>query len=1780
MFTGGPVVKFKAAFGFVMALVAIAFLTPGMVSGAGIRVVPSADRVTPGEILTIDIVAEGIPSEGLGSVQFRLKVQAPGTTVASLADLGQALPDRVTVAAPLLMSAPTATRSGLGPFFLNGQGPSGILALDNETISQGAALFTFGHTREAVRSSGNESVARFKVKVGEMVGSDEIAFSLADVLLLDGGPEYPLDYNIGAVVRLRCLTQVPDLTGKSLDQARQTLAASGLTLGSVYEVPNASGTKALGVVLEQSVAVGTQTLCDSTVDLAINTPPADVTGLAWNDKADDDRGTIQLSWSPSVSADIGGYRVTKGSALLREISNPQGNGTEISGLANGAAHTLTVKAFDASGNQSAGTSVTVTPLDDVFPVVTIAGVSEGAFYNTPVTVQISATDNQMDRQSATLNGDSFDFAPIDRDGSYTLVVTAIDSSNNRTEKSVSFTVDQSVPAISVSNIADGGQYRTNLVPAIDIVDGNLEPAATVITLDGEPYQAGAAVIGEGPHLLVIFARDRATNGASLTLNFTLDKTPPVITVGGVADGAFYKEEVTPVVSVGDLYLSASSILLDGEPFPPGSVLSVEKSYELVVTAEDEAGNRAERTLRFAIDKTSPAITVGGLIDGGFYREDVAPTLEVSDAHLKASSILLDGVPFIPGSVLTAEKSYELVITGEDEAGNSASRTIHFVIDKTLPEIVVEGVDDGELYIRGVTPTVTITDAYLKASQLTLNAELFVSGTEISAEGSYQLEVRGEDQAGNVAERFLGFIVDLTPPTSASSLGDPRFADAERLYVAAGTPIALTATDGGVVPTGVAGISYALDWEEAWTVFSHPFTLVALSEGSHQIHFRARDGAGNEESAHTLDLVLDKSAPVTTHVLDGSRYSGEDGKLYVSGTTELSLATTDNLSGVARTEYRLGDGAWGDFEPFFPGVLGEGVHVLHFRSVDRVANLEAERTLAVTVDATAPVTTLTTGTPQHIGADGILYVTGATHFTLEATEALSGVSLTEYRMGEGPWTTYGAPFTLAGLPAGAQTLVYRSADQVGNVEGEKSLTVVVDNEAPVTTLTTGTPQHTSADGILYVTGSTGFSLATTEPLSGVARVDIRIDGGDWGVYGGLFQLQPEGEHRIEYRSTDLLGNREEIQVLLATVDNAPPQTSIRFEGQSFLDGEKILVSPVTTIVLEAADSLSGVGVTGYRFDEEIAWRTYHGSFPLAGLSPGSHAIFFRSVDHLGLAEAEQVVGVTLLSVEAEVEILNLPRILVWTEDPGAPGNNKTPYTLSQVHSLLEQALGGPDLFFTLVTDKEVFRQEFRSGLYNMIMVLNQDVPFDTVFLREMKEAVRGGMGLLVSSWGNSVPPLWQDVFGVDFKGSLPLNEAERAVQLFNSSVSEAQTLAASGRVLKAPLDGGVLAGILPAESTCGGVRTLTLIYPADLRVGDRVTATLSVPQGNKLTLVDEEQVTLTALPAGPFNAFTGQAEGDLLIGEATTQGLLLSLTAPFGVLGENYSLELSIEHQDGRLSRSGEIAINPTCAANLRPGMHIGPFPLAAIDEDRVRTGEDLPAVVLNRYGKGRTVFVSYNVLDSEFITGEAGHRELLRGAAAYLLPEDAGLRPGGVVLLETRLSLAGGNLNVKCVEHLGASLTHLPVFSLTASPLEFDLRSEEGGEISYRYFVRAADQAGTYEKETEVLLGMSGGYTLFDRYATGWALENDSHSLLRQAQAWVEQAIRLHPEAAAGLSGVTDTLVGIACMPRTTSGEIDKLIHQMVQIIHRAEQLPIDASGLQMLLGDCLRIVEGEGYFN
>ncbi|MFJ8792574.1 OmpL47-type beta-barrel domain-containing protein [Streptomyces sp. NPDC102462] len=278
---------------------------------------------------------------------------------------------------------------------------------------------------------------------------------------------------------------------------------------------------------------------------------------------------------------------------------------------------------------------------------------------------------------------------------------------------------------------------------------------------------------------------------------------------------------------------------------------------------------------------------------------------------------------------------------------------------------------------------------------------------------------------------------------------------------------------------------------------------------------------------------DTTAPETSATVDGARNAQGE---YV-GSASVSIAATDEGSGVDRVEYAIGaEGAWQPYTA--PVVIDQvGSHSVRYRATDKAGNVSAEKSVEFTVvaqpsdDTTAPETSATVSGERN--ADGA-YIDMAT-VTVTASDTGSGVNTIEYAIGTGAWQPYNGPVMVH--QTGTHTVRYRATDKAGNVSADKSVEFTVVSAPPQDTVPPVT--GVSVDGTrnsdgAYVGNAKVTVTATDEGGSGVAGIEYSLDAGPYLAYTGPVVVDRAGAHTVAYRASDKAGNTSEPRSVSFTV----------------------------------------------------------------------------------------------------------------------------------------------------------------------------------------------------------------------------------------------------------------------------------------------------------------------------------------------------------------------------------------------------------------------------------------------------------------------------------------------------------------------------------------------------------------------------------------------------------------------------------------------------------------------
>jgi hypothetical protein len=559
------------------------------------------------------------------------------------------------------------------------------------------------------------------------------------------------------------------------------------------------------------------------------------------------------------------------------------------------------------------------------------------------------------------------------------------------------------------------------------------------------------------------------------------------------------------------------------------------------TAADRLGNLGNGEVTVKLDKAAPSITATPST-GAWTTGDVTVAFACTDA---GGNFAGSGIKSCPATrSVTTEGEQTISGTATDNADNTASASTQVRIDRTAPTLSGRPATNpnGAGWYRGdVAIDWTAADA--------LSGVASTPTGSVTGEGEGLVAVASvADRAGNTrtASSSPAVNIDRTAPTTnARAAADWSTSD----------EVTLTGADN---LSGVAVTRYAVGTGETRDYAGS----IRLPEGDHTLRYWSVDRAGNAETAKTITVKVDKTAPTITAALSPAPNALGWNRSNVT----VSFICADDASGIASCSAD---------EVVAEETAGRTVTGL---AADRAGN-RADRTVTVQLDRTAPrVTASNDRDPNGAGWYAADVTVG-----FACADALSGIvdCADPVRLGEGA----------------GQSATGRATDAADNPGSATATGINVDKTDPtITGAATSAP-----NGAGWYRGDVTVRWTCDDRLSGLADPCPADD-----TVGG------EGEALgTSAMTADRAGNTATGSVRGLRIDRTAPVTAIDLPAR--VAGSDGWYGGPVRIALDATDDLSGVAATWYTIDGGTPQR-YTSAFSFD--QNGRHTLRFWSVDGAG------------------------------------------------------------------------------------------------------------------------------------------------------------------------------------------------------------------------------------------------------------------------------------------------------------------------------------------------------------------------------------------------------------------------------------------------------------------------------------------------------------------------------------------------------------------------------------
>lgn len=795
-------------------------------------------------------------------------------------------------------------------------------------------------------------------------------------------------------------------------------------------------------------------------------------------------------------------------------------------------YTVTVTATDSSSNEATAQTLTIHIVDTTGPVITAKNVSYEAGSNVTTTqfaidAAITVTDNSGETVTPTIDLSAVDFSTV---GNYNATITAVDSHNNSSTKTVVVTItDTTAPIITITTNELSYEVGATVSESQIISDGGI----TVTDNSGETITPAVDLsnvdfMTVGRYTATVRALDSSDNSAieqTITINI-IDTTAPVVTANAVSYEA--GTTVTPQQFIIDSAVTVTDN--SGETITPTVDLApvdfnTPGSYTVMVIVTDSNNNMTSYPVEVTItDTTAPTIVINTATLTYEVGSAATPEQIISDGGISVTdnsdatitpTIDLSNVDFM------AVGSYTATVTAADASGNAAAQatlTIN-VVDTTAPVVTANNISyEAGLAVSDSQFLTDVAATIADNSGETITPTVDLSTVDFNTVGTYNVTITAVDASNNTGTTTVTVtITDATIPVIAVTTAELTY------EVGATVTPAQIITDGGIMVTD--------NTDEAITPVIDLSAVNFMAIGTYTATVNAADSSGNSATEQTLTIIIEDTT-VPTIIASNISYQAGTTVTEAKFLTDTSTTITDN-SGETLTPTVDLSGV--DFETV-------GTYSATITATDSSNNTTTKTVTVTIIDTTIPVITVTTAeltyevgttvTATQIITDGGITVADNTSETIEPIIDLSTVDF---------------------MTIGDYTATVNASDEDGNNAVEQTLTIhVTDTTAPVITANTISYEAGSvvtenqfwSNADVQVTDNSGETIA---PVIDLSAVDFNT----------------VGANNVTITATDSSGNVGTKTVVLTIVDTTAPVINFDLTTMTYELGTPVSESQVIT-----------------------------------------------------------------------------------------------------------------------------------------------------------------------------------------------------------------------------------------------------------------------------------------------------------------------------------------------------------------------------------------------------------------------------------------------------------------------------------------------------------------------------------------------------------------------------------------------------------------------------------------
>jgi hypothetical protein len=292
-------------------------------------------------------------------------------------------------------------------------------------------------------------------------------------------------------------------------------------------------------------------------------------------------------------------------------------------------------------------------------------------------------------------------------GNHTVIITALDSVDHLTSRSVSFEVVNSSIAVQLENPANGGVLRSS-IPITFSVSGSGTITSRWCTAGVWQELGGLMTIPtdgwfEGVHSIIINSTSDLGGFDQATFTVTIDDTTPVIQLNSPSNNSFVSPSDNIRFQVFDANIQIinwtiwdrSGSTVQWETVIPLASPPSDGYFSVSVTVVDKAGNEANASFMFAMDSSPPVVSFEDWSSGDAIRPGYQLNFTATDVFLSMVQCAIDSdalaemsSPFAVNTSSLSGGIHQLTVVASDLSGKKTTANISFYVDAVAPNALI------------------------------------------------------------------------------------------------------------------------------------------------------------------------------------------------------------------------------------------------------------------------------------------------------------------------------------------------------------------------------------------------------------------------------------------------------------------------------------------------------------------------------------------------------------------------------------------------------------------------------------------------------------------------------------------------------------------------------------------------------------------------------------------------------------------------------------------------------------------------------------------------------------------------------------------------------------------------------------------------------------------------------------------------------------------------------------------------------------------------------------